>query len=68
MTDREKVIKGLECCHNKNILWNHDLCPYHGFDSDCESRLLADTIGLIKEQEQLIEEITKQRMDNGAFD
>ena len=49
--DREKVIKGLECCHNKNMLWQHDQCPYHGFDEDCESNLHADAIALLKEQE-----------------
>ena len=49
--DREKVIKGLECCKNKTMLWQHDQCPYHGFDEDCESNLHADAIALLKEQE-----------------
>ena len=52
MPDREKVIKGLECCHNKNMLWQHDQCPYHGFDEDCESNLHADALALLKEQEK----------------
>ena len=47
--DREKVIKGLECCKNKTMLWQHDQCPYHGFDEDCESNLHADALALIKE-------------------
>ena len=49
--DREKVIKGLECCKNKIMLWQHDQCPYHGFDEDCESNLHADALALLKEQE-----------------
>ena len=47
--DREKVIKGLECCKNKTMLWQHDQCPYHGFDEDCESNLHADALALLKE-------------------
>lgn len=51
MLDMEKVIKGLECCHNKTMLWQHDQCPYHGFDEDCESNLHADALTLLKEPE-----------------
>ena len=50
MPDRKKVIKGLECCKNKTMLWQHDQCPYHGFDEDCESNLHADALALLKEQ------------------
>ena len=44
--DKEEIKKGLECCHNKNILWHHDICPYHGFDEDCESNLHSDALAL----------------------
>ena len=49
--DKEKVIKGLECCQSKTMLWQHDQCPYNGFDEDCESNLHADALALLNEQE-----------------
>lgn len=64
--DREKVLKGLEH-HGKGGSKGCRGCPYeltHG----CQLILCHDALALIKEQEQLIEEITKHRMDNGAFD
>lgn len=57
--DREKVIKGLECCHNKNMLWQHDQCPYHGFDEDCEANLHADALAMLKEQDNEKKRIMK---------
>ena len=62
MPDSEKVLKGLECCKNKTMLWQHDQCPYHGFDEDCESNLHADALALLKEQEAL-----KQKMWNALY-
>ena len=59
--DREKVIKGLECCKNKTMLWQHDQCPYHGFDEDCESNLHADALALLNEQDQKIGHWTTKR-------
>ena len=49
MTDREKVIKGLECCNMPN---NHDDCPYNGAAhyNICTHQLLTDAIALLKEQ------------------
>ena len=67
--DREKVIKGLECCHNKNMLWQHDQCPYHGFDEDCESNLHADVLELLKEQKTVNWIICKEKLPDkdGAY-
>ena len=52
--DREKVIKGLECC--LDIGTDHcDECPYSNDcfcnPKDIEEGLLADAIALLKEQE-----------------
>ena len=54
MADREKVIKGLECCTG-NCGYMTD-CPYsydcHGADPNGVSRqLLTDALALLKEQE-----------------
>ena len=64
MIDKEKVIKGLECCKTYATC---NKCPYNGEEQNCNS-LRREALALIKEQEQLIDNITKQRMDNGAFD
>ena len=64
MPDREKVIKGLEQCISADETCEG--CPYEG--TTCTTTLNADALALLKEQEKLIEEITKRRMDNGAFD
>ena len=53
----------------------HAECPYgpeygnrdHG-ELGCFWDLMFDALTLLKEQKKLIEDITKQRMDNGAFD
>ena len=48
MIDREKVIKGLECCRRFGDCENQ--CPY--FDElDCTQLIKADTLELLKEQE-----------------
>lgn len=54
MTDREKVIKGLECCQYSSK--SHcDGCPfaYEGMcgTNDCTSDLASEAIVLLKEQE-----------------
>lgn len=46
MTDREKVVKGLECC----AVGCRSGCPYSDID-DCESMLCADAFALLKAQE-----------------
>ena len=59
MTEREKVIKGLDCCMgNPNF---GDICPYAGTGDEthyreyCDVKLIKDTIALLKEQGQEIE-------------
>lgn len=49
--DREKVIKGLECCgfmEGKGLV-NCDNCPYDG--KACFTRLKTDALALLKAQE-----------------
>ena len=50
MTEREKVIKGLECCNAPN---DHEHCPYDGEEhyNICTHKLLTDAIALLKAQE-----------------
>jgi len=49
--DREKVIKGLECC---SVPQGHcEKCPYEteGFVAECTSELAKDALELLKKQE-----------------
>ena len=48
MTDREKVIKGLECC---GATMNCNECPYDSEMGGCFRNLKADALKLLKEQE-----------------
>lgn len=51
MTDREKVIRGLECCLTPN---DHENCPYDGIGktySHCLKQLVTDALALLKGQE-----------------
>ena len=56
MTDREKVIKGLECCVAYDYKCND--CPYQddgGAEDGCYSdELKADAIALLKAQEPVV--------------
>lgn len=52
MADREKVIKGLECCKGYEYKCNE--CPYFDqkLEEGCDNEALyADTLELLKEQE-----------------
>lgn len=52
MADREKVIRGLECCLSGPM--QCDSCPYKQpgeFTGGCAQKLKKDAIALIKEQE-----------------
>lgn len=49
MHDREKVIKGLECCGYSRFMDKCQECPYDG--KDCFKRLKTDALTLLKEQE-----------------
>jgi hypothetical protein len=53
--DREKVIKGLETCSQKTVLYVCGQCPYNNDDSDtydCTQALSEDALALLKEQEE----------------
>lgn len=62
MMDREKVIKGLECCDG--YCDDETGCPYFGvFEPfDCEKQLRADTIALLKAQEPNEDWISRKRL------
>ena len=65
-----KVIKGLECCKAIHIYLCSG-CPYYDDDLDdnnCQESLCAEALELLKEQQKLIDDITKRRANNGAFD
>ena len=49
MTDREKVIKGLEHC-SKGPIGCQTNCPYQR-DFGCRAQLTADVLAMLKEQE-----------------
>ena len=66
MIDREKVIKGLECCAKDNCTIT-DICPYGKEDAgSCIERLCADALALLKEQEA-VEPIPYHRSDGTIF-
>ena len=52
MTDRENVVKGLECC--SGYCDEETGCPYYGDGEafECEEQLRKDAIALLKAQEQ----------------
>lgn len=64
MNDREKVIKGLECCKSRSTC--NDECPYYhvmedpnfGMD-DCTSMLASEALSLLKAQDEVITELLK---------
>jgi hypothetical protein len=72
LTKMEKVIKGLECC----AAMSGDECRECPYGHECIGtdlpygmpHLAADALAILKEQQQLIDEITQRRMNNGAFD
>ncbi len=51
--DREKVIKGLECCKRIEGRPCND-CPYAGEDESCVEKMSMDALALLKEQEPRI--------------
>lgn len=54
MIDREKVIKGLECCMINPDFCDRTNCPYAGKGDEndyCDVKLIKDTIALLKAQE-----------------
>ena len=61
--DREKVIKGLECCSVDDC--SSMSCPY-GIENanNCLERLTKDALKLLKEQEAVVKQWTKEIADN----
>lgn len=68
MTDREKVIKGLECC----IANGHNNCPYKSTDkgidkvTSCTTYLMKDAIAMLKEQEP-VKPVLKRKASNAMY-
>ena len=65
MADRETVIKGLEMCRVGHCDYR---CPYSSINVGCKNQLLDDAVTLLKEQQKLIDDVTRRRMNDGAFD
>ena len=58
MPDWEKLIKGLETCSQKTVLYVCGQCPYNNDDSDtydCTQALSEDALDMLKEQRSQIE-------------
>ena len=72
MTDREKVIKGLECLTQRKEPTVNPCrdCGYINRPNFaiCVKDVASDALALLKEQQKLIDEITQRRANNGAFD
>lgn len=62
MNDREKVIKGLECCSRVSWLCPTVACPYYGkgHEFGCSFQLKRDAFELLKEQERQIIELKEK--------
>lgn len=60
MVDRQKVIKGLECCKEACAIGG---CPYWNgsiTDGSCMLKLHADALSMLKEQEKRINELEEK--------
>jgi hypothetical protein len=60
MTDVEKVINGLECHlgNDKNHYdYDCDNCKYGPMNNECDAKLVADALALLKAQEATINEL-----------
>lgn len=72
MPDREKVIKGLECCVSGNTAICERLgCPYadehEGIGDTCIDTLMADALALLKAQEAESVDAPKPDSDIGCW-
>lgn len=54
MADREKVIRGLECCILRDPD-DHARCNKCPYDGNCVNRLKMDALALLKEQQSAYE-------------
>lgn len=68
MPDREKVKNGIECCEcptEKGFVCECSDCPYYcGSSIKCRVMLKIDTLALLKEQETIVNQWTKEIADN----
>lgn len=67
MADIEKVIKGLECCNNRN---DCKQCPYateYDPNLDCIDKTRADAIELLKEQNGLMLALEQSNASNESL-
>lgn len=60
--DREKVIRGLECCGTESASDCHGDCPYDG-DGICIAFLCQEALALLKEQDERIKKYEKAILD-----
>lgn len=59
MPDREKVINGLEChLGNDKNHYDCDNCQYGPMNNECDAKLVADTLALLKAQEPKLVHVT----------
>lgn len=66
MTDREKVIRGLECCTNTDMSMCLDECPYHKDGCSGGIKMMQDALALLKEQEPV--EPERRELPYGMYD
>ena len=60
MIDREKVIKGLECCANGNSGKCIKECPYDFVNNaNCTADMARDALELLKDQDEIIDALLK---------
>ena len=53
MDEREKVIKGLECCARRNV-GDCVNCPYDDWGFDCDVVMMTDALELLEVREQCV--------------
>jgi len=62
MIDREKVIKGLECCcASKANRCESNSCPYWKSEICCIDEMLSDALALLKKQDERIKELELEK-------
>ena len=59
MTNREKVVRGLEACVSDSRLMQCENCPYQTYKSRCVIKLMQDALALLKEQEARVLEYSE---------
>ena len=69
MSDREKVINGLECCLHDEDDDHGRLCEKCPYDcGDCRKDLYNDVLGLLKEQEAEIDHLKRPDCEHAEHD